>query len=161
MPRGNAAASVSELADKFGAADGRAEDLIAASRERYSVELETAQLRELDENATALLDKGEVADAAGVKEEQVASAAVRGDQVVAVVSDTQGRTSKVLLELSDFGMEAEEDEAASVVFASDAAEKAADAKNLSAEKIRDLIGPGSGKDNAITTADVKEAAAKA
>lgn len=158
MPRGNAPTDPAELADRFGAGQGRAEELIEAARDRYSAELEAVQTRNVDENATALLDTQEVAKAADVDVDQVASAAVRGDAVVVVVTDSDGRTRKVLLELAQFGIEAEEEEGDSVVFASDAAEKAADAKNLTGERIIALIGTGSGKKGSLTTSDVKKAA---
>lgn len=157
MPRGNDPTSAAELADRFGSGQGRAEELIDAARERYSPELEAAQSKEVDSNATALLDKREVAEAADCKPEQIADAAVRGDSVIAVVTGSDGRTEKVLLELGQFGIEAEEDEGDSVVFASDAAEKAADAKSLTAESINALIGGGTGKNGSITTKDVKAA----
>lgn len=158
MPRGNAPTDAAELADRFGAGQGRAEELIEAARERYSAELEAVQTRVVDENATALLDKAEVAQAADVKVDQIDSAAVRGDAVVAVVADQDGRTRKVLLKLSAFGIEAEEEEGDSILFSSDAAEEAADAKNLTGERIIALIGVGSGKNGSITTKDVKAAA---
>lgn len=161
MPRGNAPTDTAELADLFGSGQGRADDLIEAARERYSPEMEAAQLKNLDENASALLDKREVAEAAGVKPEAIESAGVRGDKVIAVVSDSDGRVSKVLLDLSTFGMEPDEEVADTVVFASDAAQKAAEAKNLTPERIlAELGGLGSGKNGTITTKDVKAAAEK-
>lgn len=159
MPRGNAPTSPSELADRFGSGQGRAEELIDAARERYSAELEAAQLKNVDHNASALLDSAEVADAANVKESQIASAAVRGDKVIAVVTAKDGRTDKVLLDLSTFGIEPEEDEGDSIVYASDAAEKAADSKNLTPEAILGLIGEGTGAKGSITKKDVQAAAA--
>lgn len=159
MPAGNdGAAAYQELTDKFGAGHGRAEDLIQARRDAYPTELRAAQLKELDANATALLEDAEVADAAGVKTEQIESAAVRGDDVIAVISDSTGRTSKVVLPLSTFGMEPDEDTASAVVFASDAAEEAAEAKGLTAETIARYVPEGSGKNGSYTTADVKVAA---
>jgi hypothetical protein len=164
MPAGNdAQAAYSELTDRFGAGHGRAEDLIEARRDAYPEELRAAQLRGVDENATALIDDAEVADAAGVDEAAIQSKAVRGDAVIAVVEGDDGRTAKVMLPLSVFEDVAEEagqeDSGPTAIFASDAAEEFANSKNLTAETIAVYLPDGgSGKDGSFTKSDVAKAA---
>lgn len=163
MPAGNdAQAAYSELVDRFGAGHGRAEDLIEARRAAYPEELRRAQLTDVDENATALLDDAEVAQAAGVSEAEVQSKAVRGDSVVAVIESSDGRTGKVRLPLSAFEDVAEEAGGAASgpasVFASDAAEEFADSKNLTPETIAQFVPVGEGKNGAFTKKDVAKAA---
>lgn len=162
MPAGNdAQAAYTELVDRFGAGHGRAEDMIEARRDAYPEELRRAQLQEVDNNATALLDDAEVAEAAGVSEAAIQSKAVRGDAVVAVIEGSDGRTAKVSLPLSQFEDVAEEvgDAAsATAIFSSDSAEEYAESKNLTPETIGQLIGEGSGKDGSFTKKDVAQAA---
>lgn len=160
MPAGNDPTPHNELVDKFGAGSGRAEDLIQAARARYSKDLRDAQLKDVDENATALLDNEEVAEAAGVRESAVVSKAVRGDSVVAVIEGKDGRTEKVLLSRSDFDIGEEDDYAPAATFSSDAAEAYAKEKNLTPETIALHVGDGSGKNGSFTKKDVAEAAEK-
>lgn len=159
MPAGNdATAAYQELVDKFGAGHSRAEDLIQARRERYGAGLRDAQLRPVDENATALISNAEVAEVAGVDEAQVADKAVRGDAVVAVITDDDGRTQKVLLDRSEFDVPEEDEIAPAAVFSSDAAEEYAEEKNLTPETIANYVPEGSGKNGSYTKADVAKAA---
>ena len=95
-----------DLADGFGAGEGRAEDLIAASKQSVSPELRTAQLLDRDEGATAELDWDKAAKACGVKPDMVLDAAVRGDYVVLVVESEQDeRPYKVVGAAADAGVE--------------------------------------------------------
>jgi len=160
MPAGNDPTPHKELVDKFGAGSGRAEDLIQAARARYSKELRDAQLKDVDANATALLDFDEVAEAAGVPKSAVIDKAVRGDCVVAVIESADGRTEKVLLQRSAFDVGEEDDYAPTATFSSDAAEAYAKEKNLTPETIALHVGEGSGKNGSFTKADVAEAAEK-
>jgi hypothetical protein len=90
MPAGNdATAAAAELADQFGKGGGSADALIKSSRSRYEGDLGAAQLK-VAEDVEVDLDK--VAKAAGVK--SVASATVRGDSVVYVHEDADGRLVK-------------------------------------------------------------------
>jgi len=96
MPAGNdAKAAAAELADQFGKGAGSADELIRTSRGRYEGDLGAAQLK-VAEDVEIDLDK--VAKAAGVK--SVDSAAVRGDHVVFVHEDDQGRLVKGVVEAS-------------------------------------------------------------
>jgi hypothetical protein len=104
MPAGNdAAAAASELADKFGKGEARAEEVVAAARARRTSAVASAQLLPRDEEATEALDLKEVAKAAKVK--TVLSAAVRGDQVVYVAED-KGRQFKDAVPASEVGKKA-------------------------------------------------------
>ncbi len=93
----------SDLADGFGAGEVRAEELIAASKQSVSPELRAAQLLDRNEEATAELDWDKAAKACGVKPDAVLDAAVRGDYVVLVVEGEDGRTGKVVCEVSAVG----------------------------------------------------------
>lgn len=95
--------ALAELADQFGTGDARAENLIAESRARYRGDLGKAQLKQVDDEATAALDKGAVAKAAGCKQADLASATVRGDYVVYLIDDGEGRPEKGAIPLSDVG----------------------------------------------------------
>jgi hypothetical protein len=95
----------SELADGFGAGEIRAEDLIAASRERYTAELRAAQLLDRDEQATAELDWDKAAKACSVDPEAVLDASVRGDYIILVVEGADGRTYKVAGHAADASVE--------------------------------------------------------
>ena len=94
MPAGNdAKAAAVELADQFGKGGGSADELIKTSRGRYDGALGSAQLKQA-EDVEVDLDK--VAKAAGVK--SVVSATVRGDSVVFVHEDEDGRLAKGVVE---------------------------------------------------------------
>lgn len=160
MPAGNdAQVAYAELTDSFGKGVGRAEDLILASRQRYSNELRAAQLKDVDVNATALLEDEEVADAIDLpKGATVIDKAVRGDKVVVLVEGEDGRTSKLLADRSDFDVGEEEESAEAVIFASDAAEKYAAEKDLTPETIRQYVPDGEGAKGTFTKKDVAKAA---
>lgn len=99
MPAGNdARAAAAELADQFGKGAGSADELIKSSRGRYDGALGNAQLKVAEE---VELDLGEVAKAAGVK--SVESAAVRGDHIVFVHEDADGRLVKGVVERDSLG----------------------------------------------------------
>lgn len=90
MPAGNdAQAAAAELADQFGKGTGSADELIRSSRGRYDGDLGNAQLKVAEDMD---LDLDSVAKAAGVK--SVQSAAVRGDHIVFVHEDGDGRLVK-------------------------------------------------------------------
>ena len=90
MPAGNdAQAAAAELADSFGRGAGSADDLIKSSRSRYDGDLGNAQLKVAED---VELDLSKVAKAAGVK--SVESAAVRGEHIVFVHTDEDGRLVK-------------------------------------------------------------------
>lgn len=96
MPAGNdAKAAAAELADEFGKGAGSADELIKTSRGRYDGALGNAQLKVAED---VELDLDAVAKAAGVK--SVESAAVRGDSVVYVHEDAEGRLVKGAVERS-------------------------------------------------------------
>lgn len=91
--------SESKLADELARGNGNAEDLIAANRQKYLDGLGKAQLLEADDSVE--LDLDQVAKAAGVKE--VVSAAKRGEYVVYVSLDEDGRTGKGAVLYEDLG----------------------------------------------------------
>ena len=94
MPAGNdARAAATELADQVGKGSGSADALIKSSRGRYDGALGNAQLKVADD---AELDLDKVAKAAGVK--TVESAAARGDHIVFVHEDADGRLVKGVVE---------------------------------------------------------------
>lgn len=94
MPAGNdARAAAAELADQFGKGAGSADELIKSSRSRYDGALGNAQLKVADD---VELDLDKVAKAAGVK--SVESAAARGDHIVFVHTDDDGRLVKGAIE---------------------------------------------------------------
>lgn len=107
MPAGNdASAALAELADQFGQGVGRAETLIAASRERFAGVLATAQLKPIDYEATAEMKEdgfGGVAKSAGLDEEEVLDACVAGQYVRYVAIDANGRTFKGAFLADDVG----------------------------------------------------------
>lgn len=101
MPRGNdAQAALAELADNFGDGVGRAEELIAASRARYSGLLRTAQLQPVDAEAKEQISKADVAKSADLDENEVLDYAVHGQgrdadkTVIVVYNDERGETHK-------------------------------------------------------------------
>lgn len=159
MPAGNDAdAAYAELTDKIGEGAGRAEDLIAAARERYSTDLRSAQLADVDENATLLLEDDEVADALDLpKGSEVISKAVRGRFVVALIKSSDGRTRKMVVDRSAFDVGEEEKVEATPIWASDAAEKYAKEKDLTAETIAQYV-TATGKKDTFTKEDVAKAA---
>lgn len=94
MPAGNdAEAAAVELADQFGKGGGSADELIKTSRGRYSGALGSAQLKQAED---VEIDLDKVAKAAGVK--SVVSATARGDSVVYVHEDEDGRLVKGVVE---------------------------------------------------------------
>jgi hypothetical protein len=102
MPAGNdASAAATELADKFGRGDARAEQIIEAARSRRSSDVNQAQLQPKDVDATEALDLKAVASAASVK--TVDAASVRGEFVVYVSTDELGRAFKGAVKVADVG----------------------------------------------------------
>lgn len=96
MPAGNdAKAAAVELADQFGKGGGSADELIKTSRGRYDGALGAAQLKSAE---AVEVDLDKVAKAAGVK--SVVSATIRGDHVVFVHEDEDGRFVKGAIERS-------------------------------------------------------------
>lgn len=97
MPRGNdAKAAAEELRERYEAGYGNAEDILRAQRAATPPELQAANLRQVDAEATAALDLEDVAKKANVP--QVLDAAVRGDDVVYVAYDPEtDRTHKGVL----------------------------------------------------------------
>lgn len=96
MPAGNDAnAAAAELADQFGAGNGGAQELIAASRSRYGGDLGKAQLLGQED---VEVDLDVLAKVAGVK--SVDSAAVRGDFIVYVRTDERDVQVKDVIERS-------------------------------------------------------------
>lgn len=160
MPAGNdAQAAYAELTDKFGGGEGRAEDMIDAARERYPTELRTAQLSDVDTNATLLLEDDEVAEALGLsKGSEVVSKAVRGRYVVAVVKGPSGRTTKHVLERSAFDVGEEEKVTEAPIWSSDAAEAYAQEKDLTPEVIAQYVDEPEGSKGTYTKKDVAKAA---
>jgi hypothetical protein len=161
VPRGNdAQAAYAELTDKFGQGAGKAEDMVAASRQRYTDSLRAAQVQEVDQNATALLDDADVAEALNLKGDQkIVSTAVRGAHVVAVIEAADGRVRKEELPRSAFDVGEAEEVTDTPFFSSDAAEKFADDKNLTPEIIGQYVAEGSGAKGTYTKQDVAKAAA--
>ena len=94
MPAGNDAENAAtELADQFGKGVGSADELIRTSRSRYDGGLGAAQLKVAEDEE---LNLGDVAKAAGVK--SVVSATKRGDAIVYVHEDADGRLVKGVVE---------------------------------------------------------------
>lgn len=86
MPRGNdAKAAHDELKERYEGGYGSAEDVMRAARASRPPELQAASLKSIDEEATAKLKLSDVAKKAKVDE--VASATVRGDDVVYATPD--------------------------------------------------------------------------
>lgn len=86
---------LNEKADGFAAGDLTAEDLIASVRAARSSDLKAALLLDRDEEATEALDWSAVGKALDIgKKEEVIDASVRGDYVVAVIEEEDGRTRK-------------------------------------------------------------------
>jgi hypothetical protein len=101
MPAGNDKdTALAELADQFGEGVGRAEDLIDASRARYTGKLAQAQNRPKDDEASAELDLDEVSKSAG---QEVIDASVRGEFILYVYIDGTGRSQKGAFDASDLG----------------------------------------------------------
>lgn len=105
MPAGNdAQAAVTELADRFGLGDARAEDLVNAHAAQYPKELVAAQMLDKDEDLTEEADWGKAAKAVDVKKADVIDIAVRGDICIVVHTDEQGRPHKSWCEIKDIGL---------------------------------------------------------
>lgn len=81
----------SSLADRFGAGAGNAEQLIQANRLAQSQGLTAATLSPRDDEATAELDRDKVEKQVGAT---VLDCAVRGDYIVVVAEDANGRAYK-------------------------------------------------------------------
>jgi hypothetical protein len=102
MPAGNDAKNAAtELADQFGKGVGSADELVKTSRARYAGDLGAAQLKNADDVELSL---DAVAKAAGVKD--VVSATKRGDTVVYVHEDGQGRLVKGVVAADKVGSSA-------------------------------------------------------
>jgi hypothetical protein len=98
MPAGNDAAhAAAELADRFGAGTGGAEDLIDANDLKFTQQLIAANQYPSEPELTKEVDRGAVASAFEVDEEKVKDVAVRGRYVTAVLEDEIGRYYKVVL----------------------------------------------------------------
>lgn len=120
MPAGNdAVAAAHELADKFGQADARGEELISAVKRPYHdldrrapTLLGRIQNLAKDEELSELIDYDVLAAAVDV--EEIEDAAVRGDAISYVaVNPRDGRTFRgavLLSELEDAVIEEEEEE---------------------------------------------------
>ena len=100
MPAGNdASAAAAELADQIGSGSGNADALIKSTRSRYQGDLGQAQLQQAED---VDVDLGAVAKAAGV-ESEILSATLRGDHVVFVYEDENGRAVKDVVAAEDLG----------------------------------------------------------
>jgi hypothetical protein len=100
MPAGNdASAAAAELADQIGSGSGNADALIKSTRSRYQGDLGQAQLQQAED---VEVDLGAVAKAAGV-ESEILSATLRGDHVVFVYEDENGRAVKDVVAAEDLG----------------------------------------------------------
>lgn len=93
MPRGNDESAARDLAASVGEGVGNAEDLIERTYADRSPEFEAAQMKALDEEATAELD---ITKLSGPNGEEVVSAAVRGGVTIVVYLDERGGYSKAL-----------------------------------------------------------------
>lgn len=87
---------------------GNAEDLIRAHHAAQSRAVQKASLLPLDTEATAELDLDEIQSELG-GDDEVLAAAVRGNAIVAVVADQNGRTYKTVLPANDRYVPPEED----------------------------------------------------
>lgn len=93
MPRGNDESAARDLAASVGEGVGNAEDLIERTYADRTPELEAAQMKALDEEATAALD---ISKLSGPNGEEVVSAAVRGGVTIVVYVDDKGGYSKAI-----------------------------------------------------------------
>ena len=92
MPRGNDETAARDLAAKHGSEGvGNAEELIEAVQASRTPELEAAQMKPLDEEATTAID---LSTLSGPNGEPAVSAAVRGGVTVVVYVDEKGGYSK-------------------------------------------------------------------
>ncbi|MCX6419317.1 MAG: hypothetical protein NTU50_07895 [Actinobacteria bacterium] len=94
MPRGNDDSAARDLAAKHGEGVGNAEQLIEATQAARSDELDAAQMKSLDVDATAALDPS---DFAGPNGEAAVSVAVRGGATIVVYEDDKGGYSKCVV----------------------------------------------------------------
>lgn len=106
MARGNdAAAAAAEFRGQYGLT-GNAEDLIQANRSAYPAELRAASLLPVNEPATNELDLEGLGGKLDIGDEsRVLDAAVRGDQVIAVVETQSGHIYKQVLSTDDAGVD--------------------------------------------------------
>lgn len=93
MPRGNDESAAHDLAAKHGEGVGNAERLIEETYADRTPEFEAAQMKALDEEATAELD---ISKLSGPNGETVISAAVRGGTTIVVYEDDKGGYSKAI-----------------------------------------------------------------
>lgn len=93
MPRGNDESAARDLVAKHGEVAGNAEKLIEQTYADRTPEFEAAQMKSLDEEATAALD---ISKLSGPNGETVVSAAVRGGATIVVYEDDKGGYSKAL-----------------------------------------------------------------
>ena len=93
MPRGNDESAARDLAESVGEGVGNAEQLIEQTYADRTPELEAAQMKSLDEEATAALD---ISKLSGPNGEEVVSAAVRGGTTIVVYVDAKGGYSKAV-----------------------------------------------------------------
>lgn len=93
MPRGNDESAARDLAAQHGEGVGNAEQLIEQTYADRTPELEAAQMKSVDEEATAALD---ISKLSGPNGEEVVSAAVRGGVTIVVYVDEKGGYSKAI-----------------------------------------------------------------
>ena len=93
MPRGNDESAAHDLVAKHGEGVGNAEKLIEQTYADRTPEFEAAQMKALDEDATAALD---ISKLSGPNGEPVVSAAVRGGVTLVVYEDDKGGYSKAI-----------------------------------------------------------------
>ena len=103
MPRGNDPDARKEFLERYGTLNPdipttNAEELIRAHNASQSKAVAQASLLPQDNEATAELDLEDLSDDAGGN---VLAAAVRGNAIVAVVEDANGRTFKTVLPAND------------------------------------------------------------
>jgi hypothetical protein len=99
MPRGNDPDAVQEFRDTHGIT-GNAEALIRAHRATQDPAVQQASLKQINAKATEELDLGEV-EGQLEEGETLDSAVVRGNAIVAVVYDKEGRASKRVFPAND------------------------------------------------------------
>lgn len=96
MPRGNdSQAATSELADRFSEGRGNAEELIEANNQERSLELVSASMKKIDEDATKEA-REDLSKLSGPNGEEVLDAAVRGGDTIVVYEDEDGRVKKAV-----------------------------------------------------------------
>jgi hypothetical protein len=99
MPRGNdAEAAASELADKFSAGKGNAEELIDANNAAHPLEVIQASGKKVDDEATKEAYDKLVGTDGGPNGEEILDVAVRGGATIIVYEDENDRMQKSLLD---------------------------------------------------------------